>query len=117
MSTPDVRPAPYTDEWLDEQSASTTPGPSNRARHLRQLDTPERRSRADSEAMTLTNIRGGRPSDNVADAARALLRMIEEGREGEEMYGELYARRERERQQEHQRIAMRAEAARYHAQR
>lgn len=87
----------FTDDRLDADAASDAPGPRNRARHLRRLDTPERRARASSEGMTLTNIMGGRPSDNVHRAVHALLGMIAAGREDDELYGERFSREARDR--------------------
>lgn len=89
----------FTDAELDEMEQSMWPGERNRVPHLRMLDTPARRRRADAEAGTLTNLRGGRPSDSLADAVYQLLRLIEEGREDEPLTGERTARVYREREQ------------------
>lgn len=70
------------------------------ARELLRLGTVAHRIRADREAWTLGNLRGGRPSDNVNAAVNDLLRMIEQGREADEMYGERVAREQREREAE-----------------
>lgn len=93
----------YSTERLQEtidRGNHSFPGPANRARHLLLLDTPARRKRADWEGHALTNILGGRPSDNVHTAVLDLQRLIASGREEDgELYGERVARQDRERQQ------------------
>lgn len=56
------------------------------------LDTPERRARADNEGCILNNLEGGVPSRSLATAVLTLKRMIEQGKEDEEMYGEKFNR-------------------------
>lgn len=91
--------AGYTDEALRAKSAQTG-GFGRAARYLlAELDTPERRARADGEGHTLSNLIGGRYADRVWEATQALRNMIAEGREDDEMYGERAARQDRERQQ------------------
>ena len=77
---------------------------SRQARELLRLDTVDRRKRADAEAGTRQNLRGGIHSDNLRDAVSDLLRMIEEGREDEEMWAEGAARRHREAEAEMRRV-------------
>lgn len=86
----------FTDARLDEMERSASPGDVHIAPHLRRLDTPERRGRAHAAGMTLMNLRGGRPSDNIGEMARALARLVEEGREDEELFPEARAREYRE---------------------
>lgn len=90
----------YTTEALEADIAkwdgTMTPGPANQARHLLLLDTPERRHRASQEGDTLVNLAGGRPSDCVGSAVRALLRLIKDGLEERELYGERVARKANE---------------------
>lgn len=74
----------------------------------------EHRARVESEGMTRQNIRGGILSDNVWDAASDMLRMIAKGDPAEqEMYGERYARQDRERQAAHREQQLAAAAARF----
>lgn len=75
------------------ENNTAAPGPKNRAVQLLKLDTPERRARAESEGNILTNLEGGVPSQGVASAVASLLKLIEEGREDEEMRGEETNRR------------------------
>lgn len=89
----------YSTEQLTKDLKSPWPGVANAAPYLLELDTPERRARASAEAHTLQNIRGCIFSQGVADAVSALKRAIADGKEGEELYGEAFARQERERQQ------------------
>lgn len=91
--------ARYTDEALTAKAAQQGGFARAAGYLLERLDTPERRARADSEGWTLNNIRGGRYADMVWDACNDLRRMIEQGREDGEMFGERFARQDRERQQ------------------
>lgn len=96
--------ARYTDEKLQADIAKYEAsgqmfhrGDANRARHLLTLDTPARRRRASDEG---SNLIGGRPSDSVHDAVRNLQRLIENGQEDRELYGERTARTYREQEAE-----------------
>lgn len=89
------------------------PGPRRAAQHLLKIlptregvDITAARSRAQYEAYTLQNLIGGRYSDMVADAARAVSRLLDAGTYAEELYGERTARQARELDQE--RRALRA---------
>lgn len=89
----------YSEEVLERYSTENlqaviaednrfAPGPKNRAVQLLRLDTPARRARAESEGNILTNLEGGIPSQGVTRAVDILLKLIEDGRENEEMRGE-----------------------------
>lgn len=69
---------------------------SRQAAELLKLDTVERRKRAYGEAHTRQNLWGGVLSNQLYGAVRDLLKMIEEGREHEEMQAAGIARRARE---------------------
>jgi hypothetical protein len=86
----------YSTENLEAVIAKNdrfAPGPKNRAVELLKLDTPARRARAESEGDIITNLEGGVPSQGVACAVSSLLKLIEEGREDEELRGEETNRR------------------------
>lgn len=59
---------------------------------LNQLDTPERKARADKEALVFINGFGMRPVAAYGNAVNALLQAISQGTENDEMYGEHYTR-------------------------
>ncbi len=96
----------YTDAQLTADENGTGRGPQRAAQYLRKLDTPERRDRAVSEAHTLVNLMGGIYSHKVSEAVDSLLRMIANGNESDEMYGERSARMARETDNAH-RMAVR----------
>lgn len=70
------------------------------AHELLQVDTVARRGRVLDEAHTLGNLIGGVLSGNLCSARQSLARLIAEGRETDEMYGERTAREYREREAE-----------------
>lgn len=93
----------YSDELLEASVAAGGYGIEihpNQARELLRLATIEHRTRAAAEAQTLGNLIGGVPSGNYYRAVTDLLRLIADGREDEELYGERTAREYREREAE-----------------
>lgn len=66
------------------------------AAQLLRLPNVEMRVKADREANTRSNLRGGRLSDSLADAVSDLLVMIQKGEEDGEMWAGGVARRHRE---------------------
>ena len=68
------------------------------AHELLQVDTVARRRRVLAEAHTLSNLIGGVLSGCLCNARQSLARLITEGREADEMYGERTAREYRERE-------------------
>lgn len=101
---------PYTDAGLD---AATGPGPTRAAVHLRKLDTAARRLRAVQNAHTTMNLIGGTYSHRVQESVEILLRMIADGKEGEETYSERTARQYMERERAYQEVTRKALAAQY----
>lgn len=100
-STPRSAADRYTTERLLADQENGCPGDRNAAPYLLKLDTPERRLRAVQEAHTLTNLIGYRYSEAVYNASSSLLKLIAEGKEDEELYGEKTARRYRETEAEY----------------
>lgn len=75
------------------------------ARELLKLDTEAHRRRAYEEATTLQNLMGGNLSSQLCSSVQALQRLIAQGTEDEELYGERTARVYREREQELRRLS------------
>jgi hypothetical protein len=94
----------YTNENLIVDLKSGCPGDKNAAPYLLELDTPERRLRAVSEAHTLSNLLGFRYSEAVYNAVRELKNNIANGEEDKELYGQATARKYREAEAERKRL-------------